>query len=141
MKTSALILAIAVLPAFAIAQSMPSGHPPMGGTKQDKTAPAVQMPAGHPPMGGTPQEKATPAAPLPHKGKVLSTLTVPNYTYIEVTENNKTNWLAAPTVAVKKGDVIRFEDGMTMTNFHSKTLNRTFPSISFINTVAVTKEK
>jgi hypothetical protein len=140
MNTSALILAIAVLPAFAFAQSMPPGHPPMG-TAQNKAAPAGPMPPGHPPMGAMPQEKATPAAQLPHKGKVLSTLDVPNYTYIEVSEANKTLWLAAPTAGVKKGDVIRFEDGMVMTNFHSKTLNRTFPSISFINTVAVTKEK
>ena len=42
---------------------------------------------------------------------------------------------------VKKGDVIRFDNGMAMTNFHSKTLNRTFPSVLFVNSVVVTKEK
>ena len=49
--------------------------------------------------------------------------------------------LAASTVAVKKGDVIRFDDGVVMTSFHSKSLNRTFPSITFVNRVVVTKEK
>jgi hypothetical protein len=30
---------------------------------------------------------------------------------------------------------------MVMTNFNSKTLNRTFPSVTFVNRVVVTKEK
>jgi hypothetical protein len=44
-------------------------------------------------------------------------------------------------VAAKKGDVVRFDDGMPMTNFHSKTLNRTFPSVLFVNRVVITNEK
>ncbi|MEK7361265.1 MAG: hypothetical protein AAB133_04205 [Pseudomonadota bacterium] len=63
------------------------------------------------------------------------------YTYLEVTQNKKNLWLAASTVAVKKGDVIRFDDGMAMANFHSKSLNRTFPSITFVSRVVVTQEK
>jgi hypothetical protein len=72
---------------------------------------------------------------------VLSAIDVPQYTYLEVVQNKKTFWIAGPTVAAKKGDMIRFNDGMAMTNFHSKTLNRTFPSISFVKNVVVTKEK
>jgi hypothetical protein len=30
---------------------------------------------------------------------------------------------------------------MVMTNFESKTLKRTFPRVTFVNNVAVTKEK
>jgi hypothetical protein len=30
---------------------------------------------------------------------------------------------------------------MVMTNFESKTLKRTFPSVTFVNTVVVSKEK
>ncbi len=89
----------------------------------------------------TKQGKGAPEIPLPQKARVLSITNVPQYTYIEVTQNKKNLWLAASTVAVKKGDVIRFDDGMVMTNFHSKSLNRTFPSITFVNRVVVTQEK
>jgi len=134
MKITALLFVIVLLPAFAIAQSTPPGHPKTDGT-------SAKMPAGHPPMEGMKKDPVPSAAQLTHKGKVLSFTDVPQYTYLEVSENNKTVWIAASTVAVKKGDVVRFDDGMTMTNFHSKSLNRTFPSILFVNTVAVTKEK
>ena len=134
MKITALLFVIVLLPAFAIAQSIPPGHPKTDGT-------SAKMPAGHPPMEGMKKDPVPSAAQLTHKGKVLSFTDVPQYTYLEVSENNKTVWIAASTVAVKKGDVVRFDDGMTMTNFHSKSLNRTFPSILFVNTVAVTREK
>ncbi len=84
---------------------------------------------------------SAPEAKLSQKAKVLSTIDVPQYTYLEVTQNKKTRWLASTSVKVKKGDVIRFDDGMEMTNFHSKVLNRDFPSISFVSHVAVTNEK
>ena len=76
---------------------------------------------------------------LPRKGKVLSSIDASIYTYIEVSENGKTLWLAAPTVAVKKGDMIRFSDGAVMSNFYSKSLNRTFESIVFVGKAAVEK--
>jgi hypothetical protein len=135
MKTSSLLLVIALLPGFAFAQSMPAGHPKTDGAQ------AAKMPAGHPPMDSMNKNAPAPAAQLTHKGKVVSVTDVPQYTYLEVTENNKTSWIAAPTVAVKKGDMVRFDDGMNMTNFHSKSLNRTFPSILFVGAVVVAKDK
>lgn len=135
MKTLSALVFLGLFSYVAVAQQMPPGHPPMDAKSGAKGAPS-QMPAGHPPAGAT-QGKAS--SELTHKGKVLSTIDIPNYTYLEVSENNKTIWLAAPTVAVKKGDTVRFEDGMPMTNFHSKSLNRTFPSISFISNVVVSK--
>ena len=133
MKTSTLLFVAALLPALAGAQSMPPGHPPTG------AAPAAKMPPGHPPMEAMTKDAG--AAQLTHKAKVLSFTDVPQYTYLEVSENNKTTWIAAPTVAVKKGDVVRFDDGMTMTDFHSKSLNRDFKSILFVNQVVVSKDK
>ena len=135
MKISVLIFAIALAPAFALAQSIPPGHTKMDGGS------AAKMPAGHPPMDAAKKGSTAPSAQLTHRAKVLSITDVPQYTYLEVSENNKTSWIAAPTVAVKKGDMIRFDDGMSMTNFHSKTLNRTFPSILFVNAVVVAKDK
>ena len=104
-------------------------------------AAAQPLPAGHPPMATKGEGKGAPEAPLPQKAKVLSSIDAAQYTYIEVKQNKKTLWLAGTKVAVKKGDVIRFDDGMVMTNFNSKTLNRTFPSVTFVNRVVVTNEK
>lgn len=92
-------------------------------------------------MGMAKDAKAAPAGQLPQKAKVLSTIDAGQYTYIEVAQNKKTLWLAGTKVAVKKGDIIRFDEGMVMTNFESKTLKRTFPSVIFVNSVVVTKEK
>jgi hypothetical protein len=120
MKSIFFLLALTVASASVHAQSMPSGHPAIGAAKDAKAAPEAQ---------------------LPQKAKVLSTMDAAGYTYLEVTQNKKTLWLAGPKVAAKKGDVIRFDDGMVMTNFESKTLKRTFPAITFVNMVVVTKEK
>ena len=78
---------------------------------------------------------------LTQSGKVLSTINVPSYTYVELSQGNKTTWLAASTVAVKKGDTVRFDNGMVMNNFYSKSLKRTFPSIVFVNSLVVDNGK
>jgi hypothetical protein len=88
-----------------------------------------------------------PGAMTPHEislsqqATVLSTISVPQYTYIEAAQGKKTVWLAAASMAVKKGDVIRFDDGMVMNNFYSKTLKRNFPSIVFVNRLVVGGDK
>ncbi len=78
---------------------------------------------------------------LKQSGKVLSVIDVPSYTYVELSQGPKTMWLAATTVAVKKGDVVHFDDGMVMSNFYSRTLKRTFPSIVFVSGLVVDKGK
>ena len=120
MKTFSIFLMFAVLSASAFAQALPGGHPPVDAKKDARGVPDAQ---------------------LPQKAKVLSTIDAAPYTYLEVTQNKKTLWLAATAVPAKKGDVIRFDDGMVMTNFHSKTLNRTFPSVIFVSRVVITKGK
>ncbi len=99
--------------------------------------PGMMLPAG--PHSGMPMGAAQMA--LNQQGTVLSTINVPTYTYIEVRQGKNSRWLAATTVALKKGDAIRFDDGMMMTNFYSKTLKRTFPSIAFVSKVEVVKAK
>ena len=120
MKSFPVLLALAVFSNLAFAQPLPAGHPTVDTKMEGKGAPNTQ---------------------LPQKAKVLSTIDAVQYTYLEVTQNKKTLWLAATAVAVKKGDVVRFDDGMVMKNFHSKTLNRTFPSVTFVNRVVITNEK
>lgn len=76
-------------------------------------------------------------AELSRNGKVLSSLETSMYTYIELTENGKTIWIAAPTIKVNKGDTIRFSSGAVMSNYFSKTLNRTFESVIFVGKAVV----
>jgi hypothetical protein len=76
---------------------------------------------------------------MPHKGKVISSINASIYTYIEVSEGGKTVWIAAPTLAVKKGDMIGFDEGAPMANFYSKTLNRTFDVVYFVGKAVVLK--
>ena len=120
MKTLPVLLALTLFSVSAAAQSLPAGHPGVEAKNAGKSAPEAK---------------------LPQKAKVVSSIDAKPYTYIEVTQNKKTLWLAANAVPLKKGDVIRFDDGMVMTNFHSKTLNRTFPSVLFVSRVVLTKEK
>lgn len=123
MKTIYTLLALAALTASAITQAgPPPGHP-----SPTTAADMMQLP------------KNTPEAQLPYKGTVVSTIDANEYTYIEVATGKETAWLAAPRIALKKGSVIRYEDGATMSNFRSKLLNRTFPSVTFVNSVAISK--
>ena len=72
-----------------------------------------------------------------NEGKVLSALDAPGYTYMELANTEKKFWIAAPTTRVKVGDRVRFEQSLVMKNFNSKTLNRTFDQIIFVNSATV----
>jgi hypothetical protein len=72
-----------------------------------------------------------------NEGKVLSTLDAPGYTYMELANTEKRFWIAAPTTRVKVGDRVRFEQSLVMKNFNSKTLNRTFDQIIFVNSATI----
>lgn len=74
-----------------------------------------------------------------NEGKVLSTLDASGYTYMELANTEKKFWIAAPTTRVKVGDRVRFEQSLVMKNFNSKTLNRTFDQIIFVNSATVIK--
>lgn len=105
----------------------------------------AELPAGHRPIpAGTEMQQAPkdiPDSQLPQKGEVLSSVNTDQYTYIEVLQapEKESLWIASTLMTVKKGDQLRFEDGVMMTNYKSKTLNRTFPKVLFVGRVAVIK--
>lgn len=66
-----------------------------------------------------------------HTGKVLDTLNSGGYTYMQVLENADIFWVAVKVTKVKKGDNFSFVEQAWMTNFTSKTLNKTFDKILF----------
>lgn len=120
MNYLSVVLPLILLSAQAAAEALPPGHPPVSPERAGaQTAPAL----------------------LPQKGKVLDVINVPQYTYVQVLQNKQPRWLAAPTAEVKKGDVVRFDNGLLMKDFHSNGLDRTFADITFVNSLIVTAEQ
>lgn len=82
-------------------------------------------------------EKPPAPSELPNQGKVLTSIDANDFTYIEVEHGGAREWIAAPKMAIKPGSTIRYEEGSIMTNFYSKLLQRTFPTVMFVGHVAV----
>ena len=82
-------------------------------------------------------DKPPAPADLPNMGKVLSSIDANDFTYIEVDRAGRKVWIAAPKMALKPGSTIRYEDGAVMSDFYSKLLKRSFPSVMFVGHVAV----
>ncbi len=93
-------------------------------------ASAADLPAGHPALGQLSKEVT-----VNHTGTVLEALPAAGYVYLHVKGADGDEWLAATAVAVKPGAKIRWNDGMIMKNFTSKTLKRTFASVRFVEVV------
>jgi len=88
-----------------------------------------------------PQSSAFAASQYPNTGKVLETMDASIYTYVQVTGANGPVWIAASKTKVAKGETISYPDGAVMTNFASKSLNRTFDKIIFVDKIKVEKKK
>jgi len=121
------LTALAATPAAAPATApagVPAGHPAM-------------PPAGHGAAAPADMTKAT--APLTKKAKVLSVLDAKQFTYMEIKDGGKSQWLVSPAIAVKVGNSISYADGDVMAKFHSNTLNRDFSNVVFTTRVVVDK--
>ncbi len=64
-------------------------------------------------------------------GTVIQTMNASGYTYMQVDTGSAKSWVAIPETSLQVGDTVNYLEGMVMSNFQSKTLNRTFPSIVF----------
>ncbi len=87
-----------------------------------------------------PQSSALAASQYPNTGKVLEVMDASIYTYMQVTSDKGPVWIAASKTSVPKGATISYPDGAVMTNFYSKTMNRTFEKIIFLDKVKVEKK-
>lgn len=72
------------------------------------------------------------ASRLPNEGVVEEIIHTGSYSYIRVSDGGHTGWIAAPRTEYAVGDLIRYSRGVTMTGFHSRTLDRDFDSILFV---------
>lgn len=96
-------------------------------------------PPGHPSPGAAMQimRHGTEAARGPvHTGVALDAVDANEYTYIEVDEAGTSYWIATARMKVMRGDMVQFEEGVRMEQFHSKLLKRTFPSVMFVGAVS-----
>jgi sporulation protein YlmC with PRC-barrel domain len=101
--------------------NLPPDHPPMG---QGAGAMATSMPAGNP--------AAAPAAGGQLlTGKVLETMNAGGYTYLRLQADAGEVWAAVQQTTVKVGSPVTVNAQMTLENFKSQTLNRTFDHIIF----------
>jgi hypothetical protein len=67
-----------------------------------------------------------------HTGEVVEIIQVPSYTYIYFkTGADEKLWAAVPTTKLDDGQSVQIEESIVMTNFASKSLGRTFPTIIF----------
>jgi hypothetical protein len=98
--------------------TMPPGHPSMGQMAQ----PAQ----GHP---SVPPQGASSGSTI--SGKVVETMNSGGYTYVNLEKDGKKKWVAAPAMQVAVGQELELRNGAVMTNFSSKSLNKTFDSIIF----------
>lgn len=70
-------------------------------------------------------------------GMVKQSIKSAGYTYIEVDVDGESVWLAAPEMDLADGASVAWNGGLVMKNFSSKSLNRTFPEILFVDNVQV----
>jgi hypothetical protein len=79
------------------------------------------------------QAIAMPDAPEPRTetGTVAEVIKVPGYTYLLVDRESGQSWVAIPAADVEIGARVSYTADMTMNNFTSKALNRTFDTIIF----------
>lgn len=93
------------------------------------------LPSNHPAIpkqnGAAVPQAGQQAAPALISGKVVESMDGGGYTYICLEKDGKKTWAAIPSDDVKVGSEMSIRPGNEMSNFSSKTLNRTFDKIIF----------
>jgi hypothetical protein len=132
-KTALVVLSISVL-ALAGCKDKPK-------TEATSAPQQGQMPTAQPgvdPHAGM-KAQETPAG-VGKKAVVSQTMNAAGYTYVEAADAMGAKfWLAIPETKVAKGDKIEYIETPPLSNFQSKTLNRTFDKISFLPGIRVVK--
>lgn len=87
----------------------------------------------------TPAQASAPEQPTAQlAGKVVETMNSGGYTYIQLDTGKEKIWAAGPEVSVKVGDTVALSPNATpMQKFESKSLQRTFELIYFVDNVLV----
>ena len=90
-----------------------------------------------PENAAAPGATAPPAAPSPDSGgisgTVVETMPASTYTYARLQQEGHDVWVAGPATPLAVGAKLGPLEGTLMKDFHSDTLNRTFPEIYFVS--------
>lgn len=81
------------------------------------------------------KEEAAPQlmAQMVNQGRVIQVLQAGSYTYIEaLAGNGEKIWMAGAYLDAKAGDPVQWGNASLMQNYQSKTLNRTFDQLLFV---------
>lgn len=82
---------------------------------------------------GAPAAQSATPVEAAHSGKIVQLQQAGSYTYAEVdTGGGQKVWVAGGHLEAKAGDSVQWTESAVMTNFQSKTLNRTFDKILFV---------
>ncbi len=105
----------------------------LGGCKRENApkSPTVAAPS---PMVSPGAPMTAPATQMA-SGTVVETMDAATYTYVRVKTSTGEIWAATGQFKVAVGDKVSVPLEMPMENFHSNTLNRTFPVIYFASHV------
>jgi len=82
--------------------------------------------------GSNSNKKVDNLAPNAHQVVAEEVIQTSNYTYVLVSEDERGYWIAIPRNEVNEEATYFWSEGSEMTNFTSNELNRTFPSIFFV---------
>ena len=97
----------------------------------DAQKPGATAPAGQPETV-VEAPAMTPEAPSAKGGKVTEVMDASGYTYLGIDDGSgSTLWAAVPKTTIDVGEEVTLQGGSVMTNFSSKTLDRTFDEIIF----------
>ncbi len=80
---------------------------------------------------------AAQANPGDYSGEVIESFISGGYVYVQLDTGDEKVWAAAPQQDVRVGDKAKTAGGVPMVDFHSKTLDRTFDRIYFVDTLTV----
>jgi len=116
-------LSIAALALAACSQDKPAT------TAESAPAPAA------PPAMTAPASAPEAAKSAGTSGTVVETVNAAGYTYVQVDNGKEKIWAAAPAFTVAVGDSVVVPEGMPMNNYHSKTLDRDFPVVYFVDSI------
>lgn len=75
-----------------------------------------------------------------NSGKVLEVLNTDQYSYVKVQTKGGSVWLAGYKGDYTKGATVKYSNGLTMKNFHSKAVDRTFDAIIFVDSMEQVKK-
>ncbi len=108
-----------------------------GNVRTTPSEPAPNVGAAMAPAGGAMGNPHGGGAAGLRQGVVKETMDAASYTYVLVESEGKEFWAAGPKTALKVGDKIEVPTGSLMVDFHSKTLDRTFPEIDFVSSFMI----